>query len=207
MQADAHRPGARLQLQHDVEALDQLVHAGLGRAVAVPAAARVVGDAADARGHEGHDGGGAVQAVDGVEHDGFLLGEERAEVLQEHHGREEVEFERRERGGVGDFVGRAFGDEHARDEEGEAQVRGGVGLGAVVVAGAAVGGGGGDGGLGVEVEGLDVEAGGLRGAQGEGVEDAGFGAGEVGAGGRDDGEGRGRGAEEVPGQGEADAAG
>ena len=72
-------------------------------------------------------------------------------------------------------------------------------VGAVVVAVGAVGSAVRDGGLGVEVDLLDVEAVGVRGV--EAGEDARFGAGEVGAGGCDDGEGGWCGGEEVPCQG------
>ena len=157
----------------------------------------VIGDASDAGRHKGHDGGMSVEAVDGLEV-GFFSGEEGGKVLHEEHGGEEVELEGGEGSVSVDLVGGALRDKHAGDEEGEAQV-GGWGAGAVIVAVGAVCGAVGDGGLGGEVEGLDIEAGGVGGREGEGVEDAGFGAGEVGAGGGDDGEGRGRGGEEVAG--------
>src|SRR2546423_11363907 len=55
MQADTHGLLHALLLQPDIQALDQLVHAGPGPAVTLPAAGAVVGDVADACGHEGHD--------------------------------------------------------------------------------------------------------------------------------------------------------
>ena len=81
-------------------------------------------------------------------------------------------------------------------------------LRSVIIAVLAVGGCVGDGGLGVEVDELDVEARRLRGGgEVEAVEDAGFGAREVGAGGCNDGEGGRSGAEEVAGEGEANPPG
>jgi hypothetical protein len=108
-------------------------------------------------------------------------------VLHEYQGREEIEPQRCEGGVVGDLIGCVLGNEHTWHEETEAQM-GILGLGAVIVSVFAVGGCVGDGGFGVEVEVLDVEARGVGRGEVETIEDAGFGAGGIRAGGCDDGE-------------------
>lgn len=200
MQPDGHGMPPVLHPQVIIQRLDQLVHAGFGGAVAEPTAAGVVADGADARGHDGEDGG-VAEALFGGELGGFPR-EEGHEVFGQDHGGQQVELEGCQRGVVGDFFRRPFGDQHPRREDGEAEVRAFVAL-AVVVPRRAVRRQGADGGFALHVAVLHVEARVL--VAGDAVEQAGFRAGEVGARGGYDGEGGG--VEEVLDEGEADSAG
>jgi hypothetical protein len=111
-----------------IERPHNLVHARLGRPVAVPAAEAVVGYAADARGHDcgGGDGGETVHFAGVGGEGGLFLGEEGREVLEHQHGAEGVCAEGEE-GVVGVYLGGGFfGVQDAGDHEGEVEVvRGG----------------------------------------------------------------------------------
>lgn len=184
MQAHGHGVRAVLHAQMVVQRLDELVDARFRGAVAEPAAARVVADGADARGHERQDRG-VVQAVFGRQLGRFPR-EEGRQVFGQHHGGEEVELQRREGGVVGDLLRGALRDQHAGEEEAEPQVRALVAR-SVVVSLFAVGGEIGDGGFGLDVAVLHVES--LVVLRRDAFEEARGGAGDVGAGGCDDWDG------------------
>lgn len=154
MEGDGHGAIAGAVAEVQVQGFGELVDGGFGGAVGVPAAEGVVGDGADAGGHEGEGGGSGEGGVgSGVgggrggggreEGGGGFAGKKGAEVFEEEEGAEGVGLKGAEGVGVGDLGGGFFGVEDAGDAEGEMEV-GVLGRGKF---GGAVGGGGGDGGF------------------------------------------------------------
>ena len=120
MQGDAHGSGAGVLAQIDVEGFGQLGDGGFAGAVGIPAAGGVVGDGADAGGHEGEDGGGWQVGVGG-EGGAAFGGEEGREVFEQEEWPERVDFERGEGVGVRDGGGRFLRVQDAGDAEGETE--------------------------------------------------------------------------------------